>query len=104
MNIIEGTSENFQHEVLESAVPVLVDFNASWCPPCQALHPTLEAMAESNDSYKIVTVDVDFEPELSAEYGVSSIPCLIVFKDGNETDRRIGLQPRKRLEKMLGVK
>ena len=104
MSIIEGRSDNFQKEVLESSVPVLVDFNASWCPPCRALHPTLEAMAEDSDKYKIVTVDIDAEPALASNYDVSSIPCLIAFKDGKETDRRIGLQPRKRLEKMLGVK
>ena len=104
MNIISGNSENFKKEVLNSKIPVLVDFNASWCPPCQALHPTLEAMAESSDNYKIVTVDVDEEQMLAGEYEVSSIPCLVVFKDGAETERRVGLQPRKRLEKMLGVK
>ena len=102
MSIIEGTTENFKQEVLESDIPVLVDFNASWCPPCRALHPTLEVMANSAD-YKIVTVDVDEQKALSVEYQVSSIPCLVVFKNGEETDRRVGLQPRKRIEKMLGV-
>ncbi len=104
MSIIEGTSENFKTEVLEADKPVLVDFNATWCPPCQALHPTLEAMADESDDYKIVTVDVDDEGALAEEYGVSGIPCLVAFKDGKEVDRRVGLQPRKRLEKMLGVK
>lgn len=104
MSIIEGTSENFQKEVLDSSIPVLVDFNATWCPPCRALHPTLEAMAKDSSDYKIVTVDIDTERTLAASYEVSSIPCLVVFRDGKETDRRIGLQPRKRLEKMLGVK
>ena len=102
MSIIEGTSENFKHEVLESKVPVLVDFNATWCPPCQALHPILEELADS-DQYKIVAVDVDDEKALAAEYGSSSIPCLIIFKDGQETDRRVGLLPQKRILKMLGV-
>lgn len=104
MSIIEGTSENFKTEVLEADKPVLVDFNATWCPPCQALHPTLEAMADESDDYKIVTVDVDDEGALAEEYGVSGIPCLVAFRDGKEVDRRVGLQPRKRLEKMLGVK
>ena len=104
MNIVKGTSENFEREVLQSDIPVLVDFNANWCPPCRALHPTLEAMAEDSDNYKIVAVDIDEEDILAASYGVSSIPCLIIFRDGKESDRRIGLQPRKRLEKLLGVK
>ncbi len=104
MKIIEGTSENFEQEVLKSELPVLVDFNATWCPPCQALHPILEELADSHDDCKVVTVDVDAEKSLAAQYEVSSIPCLIVFKNNKETDRRVGLQPRKRLEKMLGVK
>lgn len=103
MSIIEGTSENFDSEVIQSDKPVLVDFNATWCPPCRALEPLLEEMSES-DEYKIISVDVDAEPALSASYGVSSIPCLIAFKNGEEVDRRIGLQPRKRIEKMLGAK
>lgn len=103
MSIIEGTSENFEQEVLKSDRPVLVDFNATWCPPCQALHPILEEMSQSSDKYKIVTVDVDEEQALAAEFDVSSIPCLVAFKDGKELGRRVGLQPRKRLEQMLGV-
>ena len=104
MKIIEGTSENFEKEVLNSEVPVLVDFNATWCPPCQALHPILEEMAADSDDYKIVTVDVDAECALAAAHDVASIPCIVIYKDGHETDRRVGLQPRKRLEKILGVK
>ena len=104
MKIIEGTSENFETEALKSTVPVLVDFNAVWCPPCQALHPILEELADESDDYKIVTVDVDDEAALANAYGVSSIPCLVFFRDGKEYDRRIGLQPKKRLMKILGVK
>jgi len=104
VKIIEGTSENFESEVLKSEIPVLVDFNATWCPPCQALHPILEQMAKDSDDYKIVTVDVDAENALAAAHEVSSIPCVVIYKNGQETDRRVGLQPRKRLEKMLGVK
>ena len=101
MSIIEGTSENFEEVVLKSEQPVLVDFNATWCPPCQALHPILEEMA---DEYKIVTVDIDEEDELAAQYEVSTIPCLVFFRDGKEYDRRVGLQPKKRLIKVLEEK
>ena len=104
MKIIEGTKANFKKEVLQSKVPVLVDFNAEWCPPCQALHPILEELAEETDDFKIVSVDIDDQDELAEEYEVSSIPCLIAFKDGEEQDRRVGLQPKKRLMKMVGVK
>lgn len=104
MTIIEGTKENFDTEVLKSDVPVLVDFNAEWCPPCQALHPILEELAKEGGDFKIVSVDIDDQDELAEEYEVSSIPCLVVFNGGEETDRKVGLQPKKRLQKMLGVK
>lgn len=102
MSIIEGTAKNFEAEVLKSDIPVLVDFNATWCPPCQALHPILEELAAEADGYKIVTIDIDEEEELAEKYEVSSIPCLIVFKDGEESDREIGLKPKAKLLKMLG--
>ncbi|MBR0134161.1 thioredoxin [Candidatus Saccharibacteria bacterium] len=102
MIIINGTSENFQKEVLESELPVLVDFNATWCPPCQALHPILEEIADEGGDFKIVAVDIDEESELAEQYNVSSIPCLIVFDGGEEVDRKTGLQSKKRLLKMLG--
>ncbi len=101
MKIIEGTSSNFAKEVLSSKKPVLVDFNAEWCPPCQALHPILEELADERDDFQIVTIDIDSYGDLADEYQVSSIPCLIVFKDGEETERRVGLQPKKRLIKMM---
>ena len=101
MKIIEGTSSNFAKEVLSSKKPVLVDFNAEWCPPCQALHPILEELADERDDFQIVTVDIDSYGDLADKYQVSSIPCLIVFKDGKETERRVGLQPKKRLIKMM---
>ena len=99
MSIIEGNSENFETEVIKAAGPVLVDFNATWCPPCRALEPTLEELAD--EGYKVVSVDVDAEAALAASYDVSSIPCLVFFKDGAEYDRRVGLQPKKRLIKIL---
>lgn len=104
MIIINGTNDNFQKEVLESELPVLVDFNATWCPPCQALHPILEEIADEGGDFKIVAVDIDDEEELAEKFNISSIPCLILFNDGVEVDRKVGLQPKKRLQKMLGVK
>lgn len=104
MSIIIGNTANFESEVLKSDVPVLVDFSATWCPPCQALHPIIEEIAKEADGYKIVTVDIDEEDELAAKYEVSSIPCLVVFRDGEEVDREVGLKPKARLLKMLGVK
>ena len=103
MKIIEGTKENFAKEVLKNKQPVLVDFNAEWCPPCQALHPILEELADEHDEFKIVTVDIDDEKELADQYDVSSIPCIIVFHEGEEVDRRLGLQSKRRLIKMARV-
>ena len=104
MSIVEGTQDNFEAEVLKADKPVLVDFNATWCPPCQALHPILEKIADERDDVKIVTVDIDEESLLAEDYGVSTIPCLVFFRDGAEYDRRVGLQPEKRILKILGDK
>ena len=101
MKIIEGTKENFAEKVLKNKKQVLVDFSAEWCPPCQALHPVLEELAEERDDFLIVAVDIDENPDLADQYEVSSIPCVMVFKDGKEVDRRVGLQPKKRLIKMV---
>ena len=96
--VIEGTKDNFEAEVLKSDRPVLVDFNATWCPPCQAMHPIVEELA---DKYKVVAVDIDDQDELAEEYEVSGIPCFVAFKDGEEIDRHVGMQSKKRLIKML---
>ena len=94
MAVIEVTKDNFEKEVLKSEIPVLVDFNASWCGPCKSMRPLLDELAENNTNYKIVSVDIDEEDELVEEYEVASIPCLVVFKDGKETNRNIGLIPK----------
>ena len=104
MSIVEGTQDNFETEVLKADKPVLVDFNATWCPPCQTLHPILEKIADERDDVKIVTVDIDEESLLAEDYGVSTIPCLVFFRDGAEYERRVGLQPEKRILKILGDK
>ena len=93
MSVIEVTQANFQTEVLESPIPVLADFNAGWCGPCKAMKPMLDELAETA-SYKIVSIDIDEEDELAEEYDVSSIPCLVVFKGGEEVTRSVGLIPK----------
>lgn len=100
--MIQGTNDNFEKEVLKSDIPVLVDFNASWCGPCQMMAPILEDFAKEHQEYKIISVDVDEEGQLAEKYEVSSIPCLVAFKNGEETSRKIGVQSAKKLEKMLG--
>lgn len=101
MKIIDINKENFENEVLKSNIPVLVDFNANWCGPCRMLKPILEELA-NNDNYKIVSVNIDDEEQLAENYNVLSIPCLVLFKDGIEIKRSVGLKPKDEIEEMLG--
>ena len=101
MPFTEITKATFESEILKSDKPVLADFNADWCGPCQALKPILEELAESYENYKFVSVNIDDEDELAEEYDVASIPCLVIFKDGAESNRSIGLKSREDLEDFL---
>lgn len=101
MPIIEVNKENFEVEVLKSDIPVLADFNAGWCGPCRSIKPMLEELAESNPGYKIVSIDIDAEDELAEDYDVFSIPCLVVFKKGEETNRSIGLISRDAIAELM---
>ena len=101
MEIIDVNKDNFEKEVLKAGT-VLADFNASWCGPCRMLRPILEELASERDNGKIVSIDIDEEEELAIKYNVSSIPCLVLFKDGKEAARSIGLKPKEEIEKLLG--
>lgn len=94
MAVIEVTKKNFEEEVLKSEVPVIADFNAGWCGPCRAMKPLLEELSENDEKYKIVSIDIDDEDELAEEYDINSIPCLVVFKEGKEVNRNVGLIPK----------
>ncbi len=104
MGIVDANKDNFKSEVLDYEGTVLVDFNATWCGPCKMLKPVLEEIALEQDKNKIVAVDVDNEAELAKEYGVLSIPCLVLFKNGKEVKRSVGLVSKSELENMLGGK
>ena len=104
MEIINVTSNNFEEEVIKSEVPVLVDFNADWCGPCKMVRPVLDELASESDDYKIVSVNVDDEEELAEKYNVSSIPCMVLIKEGKEENRVIGLRPKSELKDFLGGK
>lgn len=94
-NAVAVTEQSFDTEVLNSEVPVLVDFWAAWCGPCRAIAPTVEELAtEYGGKLKVVKVDVDENPEVSGRYGVQSIPTLLVFKGGDVVERLIGAYPK----------
>jgi thioredoxin 1 len=99
--VIHADEKTFRKEVLKSEVPVLVDFYADWCGPCRALGPVLEELAEETPNAKIVKINVDNSPQLAGKYGVSSIPNLLVFRDGKVTDQQVGLASKEQLKTLL---
>ena len=101
MSVIHLTSDNFKEEVLESKVPVLVDFWATWCGPCQMVGPIVEELGEEVTDAKICEVDVDANPDLAREYRVMSIPTFLVFKDGQMVKRDMGAKPKEELLELL---
>ncbi len=94
MSAVVLNEKNFEAEVLGSEVPVLVDFWAEWCGPCRMLSPVVEEIAEEESSFKVGKVNVDEASELAERFGISSIPCLIVFKGGKEVKRSVGVIPK----------
>ena len=94
-----ATDDNFEGEVLKSDKPVLIDFWAPWCGPCKAIGPVVEELAEQfKDSVKVMKMNVDENNKTALNYGVRSIPTLILFKEGKVLDTLIGLVPKERLE------
>ena len=95
-------AENFETEVLKSELPVLVDFWATWCGPCKMLAPTISKIAEEKAGVvKVCKLDVDEVPEIAAQFGIASIPTLIVFRDGQAVAKKVGVQPKVTIEAML---
>jgi thioredoxin 1 len=93
---------DFQREVIESPIPVLVDFSATWCGPCRAIEPHVEAIAtELQGKAKVVKVDVDEHSDVASKYGIMSIPALLVFKNGQEVDRLVGAAPKDRIAGLI---
>lgn len=95
------TSENFEAEVLKSEKPVLVDFYADWCGPCKMMAPAVEELANEQDDVIVGKLNVDFAPELARTYKVFSIPTLILFKNGEAVEKRVGVQSKTELEMLI---
>ena len=100
--VLHADLESFERIVLESEAPVLVDFYADWCRPCQMLAPTLDELAREMPHAKIVKVNVDDNPELAGHFSVSSIPALMVFKEGRLVAQRLGVLDKASLRQLLG--
>ncbi len=101
-NILDVNDTTFDSEVLQSDLPVLVDFWAPWCGPCRAIAPVIEELAgEYAGSAKVVKVNTDDSPQKAMEYDVSSIPTLLVFKGGEIVERFVGAAPKSRLQAAL---
>lgn len=100
--IVELNNTSFDSEVLKSEKPVLVDFWAPWCGPCKALAPVIDELSqEYSDKVKVGKVNVDDNPDISMQYGIRSIPTLIVFKNGEVFEQVIGAVPKSEIEKVL---
>ena len=102
MKIIDVNQNSFDEEVLNSKKKVLADFYADWCGPCKMIRPILEEISENNNDIKIVSINIEDEEELAERYNVSSIPCLVVFENGEEIKRNVGLVSKDDIEKMIG--
>ena len=101
MAVITITKDNFETEIINSATPVVVDFWATWCGPCQTMGPVVDELAQEFTDVKVGKVNVDEQMALAREYKVMSIPTFLVFKDGKVAERTLGVQEKSELEQLI---
>ena len=97
MSVIHVTKDSYQTEVAESSVPVLIDFWASWCGPCKMIAPAIEEIADERTDIKVCKVNVDEQPELAIQFGVMSIPMLVMLHKGEVIRKTIGAMPKNEI-------
>lgn len=102
MAVKKLTTDTFKTEIIDSGKLAVVDFNADWCGPCRMLGPILEELSDEMTDVTFAGVNIDDEEDLAEEYGISSIPCLVLFKNGEEIDRIVGLRPKDAVESWIG--
>jgi len=104
VNVLEINDLNFDTEVLAAQVPFLLDFSAVWCGPCKALAPVVEKVAdEYQGKVKVGKLDIDDSPGVASKFGIRGVPTVVVFKDGKESGRHVGVTNKETLLKLLGV-
>lgn len=101
MSVIKINKENFKNEVLNSDKPVLLDFYADWCGPCRMVGPVVSEIADERNDIKVGKINVDEQSELAAQFGVMSIPTLVVIKDGKIVNKAVGARPKDDILDML---
>ncbi len=101
MSAININKNNFQEEVLNSEKPVLLDFWASWCGPCRMVRPVVDEIADERSDIKVGKINVDEQSELAAQFGVMSIPTLVVMKNGKIVSQSVGAKPKNQILQML---
>lgn len=101
MSILKITSDNFEEEVLKSNKTTIIDFYADWCMPCKMMSPVIDEIAEENDNIKVGKLNVDEVEDLAAKYNVMSIPTIIIFKNGKEEKRFVGVTSKENILNVL---